>query len=499
MIRIIIGILLLLVSFSNVVTQGAKPGLEGAEGLGYRAMTFALFLLGVWLVSSGIRKRQKAAGKKTETAWQFLREFFKNPVLFLQKNAAESRPSKFFFVLWVTGMAMLLGKLDLWIFNTGMAPNWTMIWILALALGIIFGALNYWVLGSLFHLGVMICKGKKAYRASRNLKVYTGLPAYLALVTVAVANTVFYGNQFFSLPVNAVLDFILQFLAMAAAALTIYLGYQVALKVQETRPIPTLIVFVVIPAVIYLYLFTGFSFLTGRTEPPSFVIYNQRASEMMFKGDFNAAEGLYTLALKEVPEKDTASQANILQNLGMLYTLKGDPAKAKDFYTASLNFIAEGGSEYYSTLGILAILNDKTDEAIGHLKKAVELDETNSDAHKFLGEIYLGQHGDKYADPETALPYNKTAFELTEDITVTYSLALNYFSLGDFVNALPLLSTLEENLPGNPVVYSMLGQIYFASNDMETAKGYFKAVVELDPSMANQFSAEIKALLTKKE
>ena len=415
---------------------------------------------------------------------QFIKELFTNYKDFLKTHLIAEKPPFLFMVVWLLGMSSIIGRIEMRYVSTQevQLDNWILIWALIVMGGLISGYLSYWIGGALYHLRVWLSGGSGDYKISKNLFLYTGLPLYFAIIFSEIVDTFVYGSRYFTEPTHMVLDLVLSVLCIAGIIYAISLSYRGVCLLQKTKRVPSIIFFVVLPAIFYavssggtLYKFTGL--LSHRTD------YKEQGIEVMFKGDYDEAEKLFIRALKTMNKNDRKDLIRVCGHLGQLYEYKGLSHEAVDSYEKGLSFAEPESSDYHSMLGKINILNGDTQKAIGNFEKSLVLNPYDSYSHSQLGLIFLGRVDSEIKDYERALIHNEEAYALNKGLYQKQNLAINYYLLNRYSDALPLFESLNTLSPKNALAKYCMGRIYYSNKQLNKAKTFLKEAITLDPSL----------------
>jgi tetratricopeptide (TPR) repeat protein len=418
------------------------------------------------------------------TLLPFVKGAFKNYKGLLEAYLTAARPPFLFITIWLLGMSELVGRIEMTYFSIQriQLASWILIWTVILLGGVISGYLAYWVGGALYHVRVRLSGGTRNFNVSRNLFLYNGLPLYLAMILSEVANTFVYGNSYFTEPTSVLLDLALLGLFLAGVISTISLSYRGVCLLQETRRIPSILFFIVFPAIFYSWIFGGlvqeFSYqhIDGRNP-------KERAIQFMFTGQYEKAEELLVRALKTKGKDHPEESMDLYTHLGEIYEHEGLHQKALDSYEKALSLSKAESSSYYSMLAKISILNGDIHEATANFEKSLELNPDDYYAHHELGMIFLGLVDSEVKDYDRALSHNKKAFQLKEDPFSKQSLAINYYLLNRYPEALPLFESLNTLSSKNALAKYCLGRIYYSRNEPAKAKIFLKEALALDPSL----------------
>jgi len=115
------------------------------------------------------------------------------------------------------------------------------------------------------------------------------------------------------------------------------------------------------------------------TSPSALAVLLAKGRSSQQNGDLDLAINCYTKAIRLSP-----NNAFALHELGLVYNLKRDSAKAESFYRLACNLAPEMGSAHYN-LGNLLIGQGKLIEALSCLQQAADLKPDNADALTNIG------------------------------------------------------------------------------------------------------------------
>ena len=265
MLRIIFGILVL-IALCNEFIFSKMPTFENSDVMtGFVLGQIVLVALAIWLISSGIKKRRAKKGETAEKPKEgmvgFLKSFFGNYKAFLHKNIELKRPPYWLLVIWFYGVARVLVRLDSSVAGIGAnfgIQGWFDLWVTSLVLGAVIGFIGYWVVGSIFHLGVLLAGGHKKAKTSRMIYVYAGLPHTIAVMAIFFVGMLALHENYF---LNGGIDPSWLRIAIAASLYSIILGYIGVREIQKTGKVRSILLFLVLPILIHasVYLYAYFS------------------------------------------------------------------------------------------------------------------------------------------------------------------------------------------------------------------------------------------------
>lgn len=175
---------------------------------------------------------------------------FTDFVGFARTHFGQARPPAMFIVAWLIGMDAVAGAIELDRMQTGsyVVTNWFHAWLRIMLVGMAVGFIRYWIVGSLFHVLVVLSGGKGPPRASRYVVLYALAPAAVINVGVKVVEMLIYGNDYFTGQVAGAMTAITTFVMFAAYVFTVRLCYQGMVHVLGTQRRRTVTVLVAVAA-----------------------------------------------------------------------------------------------------------------------------------------------------------------------------------------------------------------------------------------------------------
>lgn len=168
-----------------------------------------------------------SAEQSPHTIFDVIRDVVVNYVDFAQKYLLTSRPPVLLIVLWLIGMDAIAGAIETVNINTGAYPvdNWFHSWLFGMGAGLPAGLMRYWLVGSIFHFLVRMAGGHHPIYASRNVFVYSALPAAVVDLLLKAVQMIMYGNGYFAQQTPTAIDGMFSFIAMAAYGYSVFLCY----------------------------------------------------------------------------------------------------------------------------------------------------------------------------------------------------------------------------------------------------------------------------------
>jgi hypothetical protein len=262
MIRIILGVLIAL-GFLVSLAKPVPVFTEQAEFMGFIAGKIVLIILIIWLIYSGARSKKRLANEQKEKKnkmelFMFFKTFFGRYSDFLKNHILKKRPPYFFFILWLYGASRFFERLEVGV-ATGQTfniTNWVGAWFMAAIAGFIIGFIGYYVLGSIYHLFVRLAGGVKDWNASRNIFLYSYMPMILVSILSVLSEMIVYGNRFFDGITSFGWNMVWLVLTLVALIYSLVLSYKGVVLIQKTGKIKSVIIFIVLPILLYASVFT---------------------------------------------------------------------------------------------------------------------------------------------------------------------------------------------------------------------------------------------------
>jgi tetratricopeptide (TPR) repeat protein len=414
----------------------------------------------------------------------------------LRNHLRDRKPPFLFIFTWMLGMSSVIDRVQLKSLQNQAYPldNWPAMWGFILVGGIVSGYIACYVGGAFYQLRVSLAGGSKSMHISRNLFLYTGIPIYAITILSATSDTFVYGDKYFTGKTNPSLDVTWFFLAVGAILYSIALSYRGVRLLLDTKHIRSIIMFIALPVLFYSLVF-GAVYAVQEFEPQA-VDYNEQGLALMYEGNYDEAERLFKLAIEKLDSDDRNNALIIYGNLGLMHKFAGNTEEAIENYQKALSFCEPSDSEYYSTSGRINILTGDIEKAVRNFEKSLELDPDDFDAHNSLGLIFLGEYDEDMTDYERALAHNERSYALNEGAATAENLAINYFAVGKFDDALPLFESVDAAHPENALAKYFLGLIHYDNNDLTKAKAYLEDAIALDPSLN---SPDIEIILQEQD
>ncbi len=202
-------------------------------------------------------------------------------------------------------------------------------------------------------------------------------------------------------------------------------------------------------------------------------------------------------ALKMVAT-ESAEEAMVTGNLGLIYQTRGELEKAEDMHKKSLEMeerlgLQKGMAGSYINLGVIYRIRGELDKAEDMYKKSLEiaerlgLQEEIANSYGNLGVIYrIRGELDKAEDMHKKSLEIAERLGLQEEMAISYSnLGLSYKDMGELEKAEDMYKKsleIDERLglhKGIANSYGNLGLVYRRRGELDKARGYFEKARDL--------------------
>lgn len=139
----------------------------------------------------------------------------------------EPRPPALLIMIWLIGMDAVAGTIEMEYVQRGtyLVDNWFSAWVRIMAGGMLVGVIRYWLVGSIFHLGVRLAGGDGLMRTSRYIFLYSAIPVAVVDLSLKVVQMLVYRNQYFIGQTSVVLDGIIGGVMLGTWLFTVRLMY----------------------------------------------------------------------------------------------------------------------------------------------------------------------------------------------------------------------------------------------------------------------------------
>ncbi len=162
-----------------------------------------------------------------------------------------------FLVIWISGISLSISIVESTYFRIeGYADsfkNWIMLWIMMLIMGIFVGIIGYYIKGAFLYLGVRLAGGKGSYKSARTTIVYSGLPIYIVVILIEIANMFIYFNDYFTANSSIVLDVIWMILRIISTIVFFIVLVKISRNLFNTRIFRSILILCIVPIVYNLF------------------------------------------------------------------------------------------------------------------------------------------------------------------------------------------------------------------------------------------------------
>lgn len=161
---------------------------------------------------------------------------------------------------------------------------------------------------------------------------------------------------------------------------------------------------------------------------------NRQGVAYMNEGNYELALESFAKAVKST-KLSISSKGAVYRNMSISYLSLDNNDSSFHYSSLAAKCFAKNSYNYLVNMADVDLVTGRTGEAAKKLIKAFELEPDNMSANNTLGLIFLGEYDEAYLDLETALIYNKRAFELKRDRVTEEVLARNYYQLENYEQA----------------------------------------------------------------
>lgn len=215
-------------------------------------------------------------------------------------------------------------------------------------------------------------------------------------------------------------------------------------------------------------------------DPDYAAAYGRLGLAYLKEGDHDAAMKHFQKAVELAPDSEEP-----MRFLGMLYVRKNEFAEAIPYLNKALRLSENAEpavkAEIHALLGLAMARTQQPEVALQHLEIALNLNPTNDQAHRTLGNIYFAQK--KFSE---AKPHYEHALETIKDDADLYvNLGSILAENKEHEKALKLFAKALEIKPAWPEALNHIGISYFRMRQFAEAEASFNKALELNPEMAD--------------
>jgi tetratricopeptide (TPR) repeat protein len=215
-------------------------------------------------------------------------------------------------------------------------------------------------------------------------------------------------------------------------------------------------------------------------------------------GKFNITLECYKRGLELVSESDQDLKSALLNNIGLIYKIKGDYDNALKYYREALHIDKQleklsGEAVILSNIGMIYHAKGDYDNALQHLRDALQIDEKLGDLQgkavrlNNIGLIYNAQ-----GDYEKAMQHYKEVLHIIEQFgelrrkaTILNNIGLIYDAKGEYDNAMQQYQEalqIDEQLGdiwGKATRLNNIGEIYRVKGDYDNASKQYQEALQI--------------------
>lgn len=460
---------------------------EGRENL-YLLIKLILLVFSLYLIFFGIKKEYANTKRAKLGIFTLMYELIGNSVGFCKDFLAKKRPPFFITSIFLLGATIIFNIADSNKFiNGGQITSWGEVWIMVLVFSIFYGYISYVLLGLIYKLAIKISGGMQNYITELNIPLYALLPVSFIYLIQKILYTFLYGSKYFVAPSIYWLDIVFEIIILLALIFGIRFVYKSGRQICGAKRIRSVIFFIIVPFLIVLSIFM-LSVRQINYETYVSENYNENARQQLARGDFAGAEASLKFAIQYLKEEERMGDLiTTFYNLAAIYQYSSDNESAILVYEDILSYIEPDSADSRSIEGAIALLKKDVPTAIEKYEEALKIDANNFTANNYLGLIYSGRYGAEFRDFEKALPFNKKIYDITNtsgnlDYTILQILSFNYYELGQYDKASPLLEKALIYDPGNSITLYVYALTKYNQGDVAKAKEVLSNLVHFDQS-----------------
>lgn len=182
----------------------------------------------------------------------YVKKFFTRYEKFCKKYLTLEKPPYLFFVIWLAGISKIVDSVSTSENGSEIFGDWLAIWPFAVVFGIVGGFFMYYVPGLVYHALMRLSGGKKGWRISANLSIFSMLPFMLTNIIFYIIFSLYLGNEYLFTEEINIVELIFFISILITTMYSIILGYRGAIIVKKTKPVRSIVFLLVIPLIFYL-------------------------------------------------------------------------------------------------------------------------------------------------------------------------------------------------------------------------------------------------------
>jgi len=167
-----------------------------------------------------------------------IKEVFTRFEAFAQAHLLQPRPPAQLVMIWLVGMDAVAGTIELESVVMGeyAVHDWFHAWVRIMVGGVAAGAVRYWVAGTLFHLAVLLARGRGDMRTSRYIFLYAIVPVAVVELSLRVVEMLVYGNGYFARQSGGSLDLLIGAIMFGVFVYSARLAFIGMTRLQGAEP-----------------------------------------------------------------------------------------------------------------------------------------------------------------------------------------------------------------------------------------------------------------------
>lgn len=161
---------------------------------------------------------------------------------------------------------------------------------------------------------------------------------------------------------------------------------------------------------------------------------NQEGVDHMNEGKYELAIQSFNEAIKN-PKLTQPTKGTIYRNMAITFNSLDNIDSSLHYSTLAAKCFNKDSYNYLVNMADVDLITGRTGKALAALLRAAAINPDEMAVNNTLGLVYMGDYDENFTDLETALTYNKKAFEFKRDRVTEEVLGRNYFRLEDYNNA----------------------------------------------------------------
>lgn len=494
--KIFLGNLMILSFIQRLFATGFQIIDFDSDVLLIRSTMYLLILLiGLLLVIFGIKQEYMGKDRIKMKFCTMLSNVFSFNYHFFFKNLKKERPPYLLLALFIFGSIIIFNIVDSQTFyNGGQLTNWGQSWIMVGVFSLFYGYALYIFLGLIYYLLSKLALGKLSILTTSNVALYALLPVGIFGFIERILYTILFGGSYFVLPLPLWLKSISALIVFVLTLFGIVTIYKVIKGIGGTAKIRSILLFLLLP-IIFVFFLLSFTIRQIIYEDNVAENYNYNSIQQMNVQDFSSAEASLKFAINAFKKDENLEGLRTAYfNLASVYQFSGDIESAIAVLSEAIAYVDRNTADYDATAGLISLLNGNVQNSIIQFEASLLKDENNLISNNYLGLIYSGRFGDDYKDFDKGLPFNQKTYEITDglDYAAIQTLAFNYYELGQFDSAIPLLENAMNLNPDNLITDYIYALTLYKVGNEASSRLILESLIQIDSSFLTE---EVKQIL----